>query len=43
MDKIEFRDPVREGFFAGLGLLMSGLLTALIIVVLYVFYLTFLL
>ena len=42
MEKIEFRDPVRDGFYAGLGWLMALMVTGLIVVVLYVFYLTFL-
>jgi len=41
MDTIQIKDPVREGFFGGLGFLASILLIALIFIVCYVFYLTF--
>jgi len=41
MDQIQIKDPVREGFFGGLGFLASVLLVTLIFVIGYVFYLTF--
>jgi hypothetical protein len=42
MENLQLKDPVREGFFGGLGFLASVLLVALIFVVCYIFYLTFL-
>ena len=42
MTDIKLKDPVADGFWSGLGLIVSGLITVLIFMVLYVFYLTFL-
>ncbi len=42
MENLQFKDPVKEGFFGGLGFLCSILMVALIFVVGYIFYLTFL-
>jgi len=40
--KVELRKPVQDGFFSGMGFIVGVLLTALITVVVYIFYLTFL-
>tara|TARA_Y100000310_G_scaffold242602_1_gene246762 strand:+ start:182 stop:313 length:132 start_codon:yes stop_codon:yes gene_type:complete len=42
MAEFELKEPVRDGFLSGLGVIMAVLMTALIFTVCYVFYLTFL-
>jgi hypothetical protein len=42
MAEFELKQPVRDGFLSGLGVIMAVLMTALIFTVCYIFFLTFL-